>query len=261
MTTKHALDLIRKYSLTDESALSAILAFWDYEIAVDLLCHAIDRGQAVAEFEEFLEENHGHSSEGLGCIICDSPAMNSESSGNDPKAHELSDEELLSEVSLGGDSLMALITSHEHRTFAEYVPDEWDMEKLAWAYLDEAVSLEMHEFVTGWSGMAHFRFERFEVIAKHLGEDKRKKILESFDEYKSNRGDDDWHVFKQASKPGFWSRPANKQAILRVAVSVLCDSDEDELHEYGESYLEILQDALRDFAPTSQKHDWPSDSV
>lgn len=221
MTTKHAHDLITKYGLTDEAALSAILAFWGYETAVDLLCDAIDRGQAVADFEEFLEENHRPSSDVIGCIICDSPTMNSESSACEPTAQELSDEEFLSEVSLEGDSLMALLTSHEHRTVAEYVPDQWDMEMLAWAYLDEFSSLAMHEFTTGWSGKSRFRIERFEVIAKYLGEEKRREILKSFDECQTRRRGDDWQVFKQAFEPGFWSLPVIKEAVVRVAASVL----------------------------------------
>jgi len=150
--------------------------------------------------------------------------------------------------------------STEHRKYPEYVPDQWDMEMLAWAYLDEFSSLAMHEFTTGWSGNSHFCFERFEAVVKYLGEEKRREILKSFDECQTRRRGDDWQVFKQAFEPGFWSLPVIKDAVVRVAASVL-SHPEDELHNYGEAYLQTLEEALRDFAPTLQKHDWPSDSV
>ena len=130
-------------------------------------------------------------------------------------------------------------------TFPEYVPDEWDWETLAWAYLDEGIGFELHTFTTGWSGKARHYFERFELIAKHLGESKRREIIDAMDNHQARHRGDDWQVFKAWCKPGFWRKPADRAAIVRVAESILEQLSDRDAGCYGREYLEFLRDARR----------------
>ena len=137
----------------------------------------------------------------------------------------------------------APLSPTEGRTFPEYVPDEWDMEMLAWAYLDEGISLAMHSFTTGWSEKYWHRFQRFELIVKHFGESKRQEIIDALDAHQARHRGDDWQVFKAWCKPGFWSTPADRAAVLRVADSLPEHMSDTEADRCGHEYLEILRDA------------------
>ena len=128
------------------------------------------------------------------------------------------------------------------RTFPEFIADEWDMQTLAWAYLDEFIHAEMHEFTTGWSGKSYRQFRKFESIAAILGNEQRSRIIEAMDFHQERQRGDDWHVYRRACNPGFWPLPVNDAAVLRVANSVLSVPDEN-LHHYGESFLKILREA------------------
>jgi hypothetical protein len=128
------------------------------------------------------------------------------------------------------------------RTFPDFDADEWDMEDLAFAFLDEFIHAQMHEFTTGWSGKAYKQLEKFESIAGILGNEERSRIIEAMDVHQERERGDDWHVYKRACNPGFWPLPVNDAAVLRVANSVLCVPDEN-LHHYGESFLKILREA------------------
>lgn len=142
----------------------------------------------------------------------------------------------------------APLSPTEGRTFPEYVPDALDMEMLAWAYLDEGISLAMHSFTTGWSEKYWHRFQRFELIVKHLGESKRREIIDAMDVHQARHRADDWQVFKAWCEPGFWSTPADRAAVLRVADSLPEHMSDTEADRCGHEYLEILRGAQKERA-------------
>lgn len=257
--SKRAIDSVAEFGLTNDAALHAIVAFWDYEIAVELLCEAIDRDEAVEDFHEFLNDNFNTPSEGVGSVLCDSSATHNPSPENGASEHEFAnDEDFLKFLQTfegdtstvcappRGQQLNSENVSHgsayKCRTFPEFVPDEIDLRMLAWAYLDEFLKLDMHMFTTGWSEKSYKRLERFEAIAKLLGTDVRREIIDDLDDCQAKGRGDVWHVYKQACESGFWTRPIDTAAVLREADSILSVSD-DQLHHFGEDFLRILREA------------------
>ena len=138
----------------------------------------------------------------------------------------------------------ALVTTENCKAF-EYVPDEVDMEMLAWAYLDEGIELQVHNFTLGETEKSWHRFQRFELIVKHLGESRRREMIDDMDVYQARRRGDFWQVFKASCKPGFWSTPADRAAIVREAKLHPEQLSDYETAHYGRDYLEILRNARK----------------
>lgn len=128
--------------------------------------------------------------------------------------------------------------------YPEFVPDEVDMEQLARSYLDEAISLFCFSFFTGWCEEAEacLLMERFERVAGHLGEEKRRQIIDALDRHRSATDGDQWQVFKYTCKPGVWSTPANFEAVLRVADAVPEELPPEQADHYGPEFLDTLRE-------------------
>ena len=163
-----------------------------------------------------------------------------------PAAHWQLCEELSKAVDGDADKLTAVlgaIRAYRSRTKpAEFMLHQEDMEFLARAYLDKAIGLHCYYFFTGGcDGAAEaMRLEaRFETVAEYLGETKRQEIIDALDEHKARRNGDSWQVFK-SSWEDFWSTPADREAILRLAATL--PDDLSEIDTAGEFY-EVLEQA------------------
>lgn len=136
----------------------------------------------------------------------------------------------------------APLSPTEGRTFPEYVPDEWDMKMLARAYLDKAIDLHCYYFFTGACDAeteAMRLTARFEDVAKYLGQAKRQEIIDLVDKRGYETSGDEWEAFKSSSE-GFWSTPADREAILRLAASL---PDDLSRLDIGAEYYEVLEQA------------------
>lgn len=132
----------------------------------------------------------------------------------------------------------------EHPRYPDFVPDQRDMEQLAHSYLAEAVSLFCFSFLTGncEEKRACLLMNRFEQIAEHLGDSKRREIIDSLDRHRSARDGDQWQVFKLICEPGFWSTPADMDAVQRVADAIPEEMTPDEEEKFGPEFLDTLRD-------------------
>ncbi len=131
--------------------------------------------------------------------------------------------------------------------YPDFVPDQSDLERLAHSYLEESVSLFRYSFITGWNEekIASLLLEKFERVAVHLGNESRQKIIDVLDSQRKRTDGDEWEVFKYANQR-FWSTPADFDAVLRVAESVLAampPPDEDQ--QYGLKFLDTLKAARK----------------
>jgi hypothetical protein len=237
------------------------------QVIYEKLCEMVDKAANVDRFVEFMDNTFSRSTRPVEVAVSNDPRepTQPEPTATDDKIS--SDEEFLCQLAEmeGGPveaacSATALdpltkaprepvpIAKVEDRRFPEYVPDKWDMEMLAWAYLDEGIALEMHSFTTGYSEKSWDRFQRFELIAKHLGESKRREIIDAMDAHQARHQGDDWQVFKASCKPGFWSTPADRAAVLRVADSLPEHMSDTEADRCGHEYLEILRGAQKERA-------------
>lgn len=173
------------------------------------------------------------------CTICAEPKMMCDCKGHDPNkaawAGEWWDAEQVQRLKTA--------VPFEEPCYPGFVPDQRDMEQLALSYLDEAVRLHCFSFFTGCceGRRADLRHDRFERVAGHLGEEKRREIIDAVDRYMARDKGDEWQVFKYTCRPGFWSTPAKFDAVVRVAESfpeVLPPEEED---KYGGEYLRTLE--------------------
>lgn len=163
-----------------------------------------------------------------------------------PAAHWQLREEISKAVDGDADKLAAVIRAirtYRSRTKpAEFMPHQEDMEVLARAYLDKAIGLYCYYFFTGGcDGAAEaMRLEaRFETVAEHLGEAKRMQIIDALDEHEARKNGDSWQVFKSTWED-FWSTPADRDAILRLAATL--PDDLSEIDTAGE-YYDVLEKA------------------
>jgi len=123
-----------------------------------------------------------------------------------------------------------------------FIPDQEDLEFLARAYLEKAIGLHWYYFYTGGCDGAAEAMRltaRFEDVANCLGEGKRREIIDTLDEHEARANGDSWQAFK-ATCDGFWSTPANHDAILRLAASLPDDLSELDI---GPDYFEVLEQA------------------
>jgi hypothetical protein len=125
---------------------------------------------------------------------------------------------------------------------AEFMPHQEDMEVLARAYLDKAIELHCYSFVNGACDAETEAMRvtaRFEVVAKYLGQAKRQEIIDLVDKRGYETSGDEWEAFKSTAE-GFWSTPADRGAILRLAASL-----PDDLSQLGigSEYCEVLEQA------------------
>ena len=135
------------------------------------------------------------------------------------------------------DRLEAMVTGNR----TGFIPDQEDMEFLAYAYLDKAMGLHCYYFFTGaCDGAAEaMRLEaRFEDVAKYLGQAKRQEIIDLVDKRGYETSGDEWEAFKSTAE-GFWSTPADREAILRLAASL--PDDLSQLDIGGEFYEGLEQ--------------------
>lgn len=238
------------------------------QVIYEKLCEMIDKAANVDRFAEFMDQTFRRSTRPVEGPVSTDPRepTHPEPTAADDKGS--SDEEFLRQLAeMEGCPVQAAICTAtaldpftkdaaepaplakvEDRRFPEYVPDDWDMEMLAWAYLDEGISLAMHSFTTGWSEKYWHRFQRFELIAKHFGESKRREIIDAMDVHQARHRGDDWQVFKAWCEPGFWSTPADRAAVLRVADSLPEHMSDTEADRCGHEYLEILRGAQKERA-------------
>ena len=131
----------------------------------------------------------------------------------------------------------------EFSRYQDYVPDQMDMEQLAHSYLQEAISLFRYTFFTGWceDDKACLFKERFERVAEHLGEEKRREIIDDLDTRRKATDGDNWEVFKYTCTSDFWSAAANFDAVLRVADKIPENLPPEQEEKYGLEVLETLR--------------------
>lgn len=136
--------------------------------------------------------------------------------------------------------------------FPELVLDQFDVETLAREYLEKSIDLFSFSFFTGncEEAMAQRLWDRFETVVAVLGEVERQRFIDELDFLESKRQGDDWQVFKSTWKPGFFSTPADQEAIKRLATSILdhFDNLDDDafssvLDRYGLDFLAVLEKA------------------
>ena len=142
--------------------------------------------------------------------------------------------------------------------YLDFVPDQMDMEQLAHSYLDEAVSLFCFSFFTGWHEevRACFLMNKFERVAGHLGEEKRREIIDTLDSRRKAADGDQWQVFKYTCKPEFWSTPADFDAVQRVAESVPEEMSPDEADKFGLEFLDTLRAVREGKRNGEHRTDW-----
>lgn len=125
---------------------------------------------------------------------------------------------------------------------AEFMPHQEDMEVLARAYLDKAIELHCYYFFKGACDAeteAMRLTARFEDVAKYLGQAKRQEIIDLVDKRGYETSGDEWEAFKSTSE-GFWSTPADREAILRLAASLPDDLSQLDI---GGEFYEVLEQA------------------
>jgi hypothetical protein len=143
----------------------------------------------------------------------------------------------------------------ESKLYPQFVPNQDDMEQLAQSYLQEFVERDFFSFLTGCAdGDGILRAESgFERVVQFLGQEARQRMIERLDD-RMARDDDRWQVYKYAFGGEFWTRPADLDAVLRVAALVpepLSDEDGD---RYGYFFIETLRAAQAENPATkSQK--------
>ena len=128
-----------------------------------------------------------------------------------------------------------------------FVPDQEDMERLARSYLEEAVQFHSFAFFKGeCPGVnAGPKYDRFERVARHLGEETRQKIINGMDSYWAQTKGDKWEAFKYTCDPGFWSTPADLDAIARVAESTPDEMSLPETLMCGSEFLALIRAVKR----------------
>jgi hypothetical protein len=137
-------------------------------------------------------------------------------------------------------------TNERTSTGAAYLPDTQDLRQLARSYLLEGTELDMFSFFTGnCEQLTALRFwERFDRIARVLGEEERKAILRDVERHLAAHNGDNWQVYKYATGSAYWSTPPDLDAVLRVADSMPENLGEGAATEpYGKEFLETLQTA------------------
>ncbi|MCD0459566.1 hypothetical protein [Roseiconus lacunae] len=208
---------------------------------MDVLCKALDDGNAVEDFLEFVELNL--------------PQANGEDFILDEQGTGY--EEFLRE-------LEAMDNDDAHQVFGcgesdenSFKPEECDLMQLADSYLQQSVSVSSYCFVTGCHEdcLAEYMMERFERVANHLSDAKRRTVIDTVDHQKSLSTGDEWQVFKYVCRPGLWSTPANIDAILRVAESIPEQIPADQESQYGPEFLATLR-AVRDAECAKKQTNW-----
>jgi hypothetical protein len=133
--------------------------------------------------------------------------------------------------------------------YPDYIPDQEDLESLAWHYLEAAIGAATFSFSTGNCEYKQelFNLSRFHTISTVLGEGKRREIIEKYDEYRRDRDDTGfWQLFKY-SDPDFWATPADMDAVRRFAASIPSDEamTEPERGLYGAHFIEVVRSVQR----------------
>jgi hypothetical protein len=99
-----------------------------------------------------------------------------------------------------------------------------------------------------------------ENAVQYLGDEKRQKLINHLDERRSRRDGDGWEVFKYPYEPGYWSRPANIEAILRVAES-MPNALPDEDDPYGSHFRSVLEEVKRLHGNCHSEVNWSGDGI
>jgi hypothetical protein len=137
-------------------------------------------------------------------------------------------------------------TNERTATGTAYLSDTQDLRQLARSYLLEGTELDMFTFFTG--SYEHRNalccWERFDRIARVLGEEERRAILGDVERHLAAHHGDNWQVYRYATDSAYWSSPANFEAVLRVADSTPEFLEEGAAAEpYGREFLETLRTA------------------
>ncbi|WP_417737771.1 hypothetical protein [Rosistilla oblonga] len=238
----NATNVILDFELCDKHALEMLVNFLGLEESTEILCKVLDEGGAVEDFREFVELN-------LSQTDCQDIPL-------DEREAEY-DEDFLRE-------LEAMDNDNPHHVYGygepdedEFEPDECDLMQLADSYLQEAVSISCYSFVTGCNEerLAEYMMNRFERVASHLSDAKRRTVIDTVDHQKSASTGDEWQVFKHVCRLGLWSTPANIDAVLRVAESIPEQVSPDQDSHYGPEFLATLR-AVRDAEGGKNGSNW-----
>jgi len=242
MNTMNTMNVIAGFELCDKHALEMLVNFFGIEESTEILCKALDEGGAVEDFREFVELN------------------SSQTNCQDIKFDELGaehDEDFLRELEAMDNDDSPDVYGYGEPDVDEFEPDECDLMQLADSYLQEAVSISCYSFVTGCDEerLAEYMMNRFERVASHLSDEKRRTVIDMVDHQKSASTGDEWQVFKHVCRPGLWSTPANIDAVLRVAESIPEQVSPDQDSHYGPRFLATLR-AVRDAEGAKNGSNW-----
>lgn len=134
----------------------------------------------------------------------------------------------------------------ELKRYFEFVPDRIDLEVLARPYLEEFVDLDAFSFFSGSCESGSVRAScRFEIVVAVLGVETRQQIIDDLDQGRARSDGDQWQFCKYSYGEGFWSTPADFDAVFRVAASIPDDISDGDAGQYGAEFLDTVQIAKR----------------
>jgi len=136
------------------------------------------------------------------------------------------------------------------RTFPEFVPTGDDLKALAHHYLTTFFDIHTFEFCCGTyspcqSLHAAHCFDRFNTLCELLGPDIRRKVIDDVErECRRTTDEDAWEAFKTTVKEGFFSKPPDHAAVIRLARSMDGRWD-DAANHYSFEFVKVLKEALK----------------
>ena len=100
---------------------------------------------------------------------------------------------------------------------ADFIVDEYELRTLARHYLTLYLEKSYAGFVSGQESGSSVSncLRRFDEIRNHLADETTQEIIDDADQHYRNLNGDSWECFKLKFEPGFFSRPADKTAIMR----------------------------------------------
>jgi len=136
------------------------------------------------------------------------------------------------------------------RAFPEFVPTGGDLKALAHHYLKTFFDIHTFEFCCGTYSTCQALhavrcFDRFNTLCDLLGSDIRREVIDDVErECRRTIDEDAWEAFKTTVKEGFFLKPPDQAAVIRLARAMDGKWD-DAANHYSFEFVKVLQEALK----------------